>query len=74
MALAASWLTSGWIDVAMILGWMALVTAIGVIVWRRGDRDAAAKAPRAPGPLVRLLGWLIVVAAVAPRLRRRGAR
>ena len=30
----ATWLTSGWIDVAMIGGWMALVIAIGMKVWR----------------------------------------
>jgi hypothetical protein len=33
----AYWLLSGWIDVAMIGGWMALVIAVGVMVWRRGD-------------------------------------
>ena len=32
----ATWLTSGWIDAAMILGWMVLVTAIGLRVWRSG--------------------------------------
>ena len=30
----AYWLLSGWIDVAMIAGWMLLVIAIGLRVWR----------------------------------------
>jgi hypothetical protein len=34
----ATWLLSGWIDVAMVAGWMALVVAIGVRAWKRsGD-------------------------------------
>ena len=74
MALAASWLTSGWIDVAMIVGWMAFVVAVGLVVWRRQDRQAAATAPSAPGALHRILGWVILLVAVAPRLRRRSAR
>ncbi len=36
--IVANWLLSGWIDAAAIVGWMALVTAIGVRMWRRsGD-------------------------------------
>ena len=35
--IGASWLTSGWIDVAMIVGWMTLVALIGARVWRAGD-------------------------------------
>ena len=38
--IAASWLTSGWIDVAMISGWMALVVLVGRRVWQAGG-DAA---------------------------------
>jgi hypothetical protein len=30
----ATWLTSGWIDVVVIVGWMALVVVIGMRVWR----------------------------------------
>ena len=74
MALAASWLTSGWIDVAMIVGWMAFVVAVGLVVWRRQDRQATARAPSAPGTLHRILGWAILLVVVAPRLRRRSAR
>jgi hypothetical protein len=33
----ATWLTSGWIDVAMVTGWMLLVIAVGVRAWRRSD-------------------------------------
>jgi hypothetical protein len=33
----ATWLTSGWIDAAMIVGWMALVVVVGVRVWRAGS-------------------------------------
>jgi len=35
----ATWLTSGWIDVAMVTGWMALVVAIGVRAWKRSGDD-----------------------------------
>ena len=74
MASGASWLTSGWIDVAMIVGWMALVIAIGWLVWRRQGPDATVRPASAPGRLARMLGWVIVLFAVAPRLRRRSAR
>jgi hypothetical protein len=30
----ATWLTSGWIDVVVIVGWMALVVLVGIRVWR----------------------------------------
>jgi hypothetical protein len=30
----ATWLTSGWIDVVVIVGWMVLVVVIGMRVWR----------------------------------------
>jgi hypothetical protein len=33
----AYWLLSGWIDVAMIGGWMLLVVLIGLRAWRRGS-------------------------------------
>jgi hypothetical protein len=34
----ANWLLSGWIDAAVIVGWMALVVGVGVRAWRRsGD-------------------------------------
>jgi MYXO-CTERM domain-containing protein len=33
----AYWLLSGWIDVAMIVGWMALVIAVGLLAWRRSS-------------------------------------
>ena len=33
----ATWLTSGWIDVAMVVGWMAFVVAVGVTAWKRSD-------------------------------------
>jgi hypothetical protein len=35
----ATWLTSGWIDVAMVTGWMALVVAVGVTAWKRSGGD-----------------------------------
>ncbi len=34
----ATWLTSGWIDVALVSGWMLFVIAVGVTAWKRsGD-------------------------------------
>ncbi len=36
--LARSWLLSGWIDVALVMGWMVLVIAIGVTAWKRSHR------------------------------------
>jgi len=36
----ASWLTSGWIDVVSVVGWVALVITLGVLVWRRGSETA----------------------------------
>lgn len=35
----ATWLTSGWVDFALITGWMALVWAIGWRAWRRSGGD-----------------------------------
>ncbi len=35
--IVATWLMSGWIDVAMVAGWMAFVMAIARRVWRSGD-------------------------------------
>ena len=35
----ATWLTSGWIDVALVTGWMGLVTAIGIRAWKRSEDD-----------------------------------
>ncbi len=32
----ATWLTSGWIDAALVGGWMALVVLVGRRVWRSG--------------------------------------
>ena len=40
IVIAASWLTSGWIDFAMIVGWMAFVVFVGVRVWRAGGESA----------------------------------
>lgn len=34
----AYWLLSGWIDVAMIGGWMALVIAVGLRAWKGGKK------------------------------------
>jgi hypothetical protein len=34
----AYWLLSGWIDAAMIGGWMVLVVLVGLKVWRGGER------------------------------------
>jgi hypothetical protein len=70
----ATWLTSGWIDVAMVTGWMALVIAIGVRAWRASETGPAEPetAPR-PGALHRVVGWGVVIAAL-PRLLRRSRR
>jgi hypothetical protein len=35
--LARSWLLSGWIDVALVVGWMAFVVVVGVLAWKRAD-------------------------------------
>lgn len=48
--IAASWLTSGWIDVAMIGGWMALVAFVGARVWRAGGAPESPPAGRASRP------------------------
>ncbi len=73
--MVATWLTSGWIDVAMVTGWMALVIAIGVIAWRNSQAGERAReaARRPPGALHRVLGWGVVIAA-APKLLRRSRR
>ena len=73
--LAKSWLLSGWIDVALVTGWMALVIAIGVIAWRSSEAGERAReaARRPPGTLHRVLGWGVVLAA-APKLLRRSRR
>ena len=36
--IAKTWLTSGWIDFGMIVAWMLLVVAVGLRVWRSGER------------------------------------
>lgn len=59
----------------IILGWMALVVAIGTVVWRRGAKSQGAPAiERPPGPLPRLVGWLLIAFTVFPWARRRSAR
>jgi hypothetical protein len=35
----ASWLTSGWIDVALTAAWFLLVFAVATWVWRRPSGD-----------------------------------
>jgi hypothetical protein len=35
----ASWLTSGWIDVALTAAWSLLVFAVATWVWRRPSGD-----------------------------------
>ena len=47
--IAASWLNSGWIDVGMIVGWMAFVVLVGVRVWRAGGEPAPPPSGRAGG-------------------------
>ena len=37
--MVATWLTSGWIDVALVTGWMAFVVGVGVAAWRRSEDD-----------------------------------
>jgi len=37
--LAKSWLLSGWIDVALVTGWMAFVIAVGIVAWKRAHGD-----------------------------------
>jgi hypothetical protein len=70
----ATWLTSGWIDVAMILGWWALVVAVGLRVWRAQDEAEQARAAAAdderPGAAHRALGWLVALRAIPTALRR----
>ena len=36
---AATWLTSGWIDFAMIAGWMLLVIVVGRRAWGASRDD-----------------------------------
>lgn len=62
---AASWITSGWIDVAMIAGWMVFVALVGRRVWRHGagGEDDAKPGARAAGP-----------GAAAPAATKRRAR
>ena len=73
--LAKSWLLSGWIDVAMVAGWMAFVIVVGIIAWRSSEAGERAReaARRPPGTLHRVLGWAVVLAA-APKLLRRSRR
>ncbi len=73
--LAKSWLLSGWIDVALVAGWMAFVIAVGVMAWRAHEAGERAReaARRPPGTLHRVLGWGAVIAA-APKLLRRSRR
>lgn len=42
---AATWLTSGWVDAAMIAGWMVAVLVIGARAWRRADPDEPEREP-----------------------------
>jgi hypothetical protein len=68
--LAASWLTSGWVDLAIIAGWVALVIVIGVPVWLLGPRERPPRKPRPPGRGVRLVGGLLAFLAIAPHVLR----
>jgi hypothetical protein len=35
----AGWLTSGWLDVALVAAWFLVVLVVGAGVWGRGDGE-----------------------------------
>ncbi len=65
---SANWLLSGWIDVALVVGWLALVGAITAHVWRRGPAEPPSEEP---SPVAKAAGWAVVASAFPALLRRR---